>query len=72
MVFFRAADYPVGGLFIGLTGVYLSDIAASLGTGISRLGERLLGFFHIGTGIWLMYLMVAAVMAFVFKSTLPL
>jgi hypothetical protein len=56
IVFFKAGDNPVGGLFIGLACVYVSDIFASLGSG---LGERALGFFHIGTGVWLFYLLYA-------------
>lgn len=76
VVFFKASDAPVAGLFIGLTCIYVSDMFASLGfrerqspaepvpvrepTRIGMLGERALGFFHLGTGLWLMYLMWAA------------
>jgi hypothetical protein len=72
LVFFKASDWPVGLLFIGLTGVYVSEFLASLfrtrprpdvepdgqpkPTPLSELGERLLGLFHIATGIWLLYL----------------
>jgi hypothetical protein len=82
IVFFRAHDAPVGGLFIGLTLVYVSDFFASLfvqvatstpsGPGVASvptprpalaaLSERALGFFHIGTGLWLIYLTFAAVL----------
>ena len=75
IVFAKAKDYPVMGLFIGLTLIYLSDILASLGAsapGPSRLGIRLMGFFHIGVGLWLMYLMFATVLDLVFKYTLYL
>jgi hypothetical protein len=75
VVFGKAADYPVMGLFIGLTCIYVSDIFASLGAsapGMSRLGTRFLGFFHLGTGIFLMYLMFATVLDFIFKYTLYL
>ena len=75
IVFAKAKDYPVMGLFIGLTCVYLSDILASLGAsapGPSRLGTRLMGFFHLGVGLWLMYLMFATVLDLVFKYTLYL
>ena len=74
-VFFKAGDDPVAGLFIGLTGVYVSDFFASLGSDYARLsrpGERALGFFHLGTGLWLMYLVWATVLNLVFKYTLPL
>ena len=81
IVFFHAHDAPVGGLFIGLTCIYVSDFFASLfqrppapeetatapagrakprPTAVSELGERALGFFHLGTGLWLMYLTFAA------------
>ena len=46
-------DVPVALLFVGLTCIYVSDIFASLGVGV---GERALGFFHLLTGLWLMYL----------------
>ena len=63
VVFFNHASYdaPVGGLFIGLTLIYISDFFASLG---SALGTRVLGFFHLGTGLWLMYLTWATVLNF--------
>ena len=80
IVFFKAHDAPVGGLFIGLTCVYVSDLFASLflrmppvrtsavaspaprlqPTAVSELAERVLGFFHVGTGLWLIYLTFAA------------
>ncbi len=72
IVFFKAGDNGVGGLFIGLTCVYVSDIFASLGAsapGLSRLGTRFLGFFHLGTGVWLMYLMFAVVLDLSLKFT---
>jgi hypothetical protein len=90
IVFFHNHDNPVGGLFIGLTGVYVSEFFASLfvrvppepapgdaaapaertaappkeKTPIGELGERALGFFHLGTGLWLMYLTWAVVLNF--------
>ncbi len=75
IVFYKAGDTPVGGLFIGLTCIYVADFFASLKADIGRLGvlgERALGFFHIGTGLWLFYLMFADVLNTVFKYTLPL
>lgn len=68
-VFFTAADWPVGLLFIGLALIYLSDFFASIG---NKLGERALGFFHILTGLWLMYLMVATVYNISLGASLPL
>lgn len=74
IVFFKVGDNPVGGLFIGLTGVYASEFLASLGpeARASRPGTRLLGFFHLGTGLWLMYLVYAAALNFAAGFKLPL
>jgi hypothetical protein len=74
LVFFKAGDDPVGGLFIGLICVYVSEFFATLGAGapaLSKPGTRALGFFHLGTGVWLFYLMFAVVLNFVLKYTLP-
>jgi hypothetical protein len=75
VVFFRAGAPPVGVLFLLLTGVYVSELFASLGirdvatavgerpervpTPLGERGERALGFFHIVTGLWLLYLTCA-------------
>jgi hypothetical protein len=75
IVFFKVGDAPVGGLFIGLTCVYAVDFFASLKPDLPKLGgwgERALGFFHLGTGFWLMYLVFAVVLNFVLKYSLPL
>jgi hypothetical protein len=96
IVFFRAHDAPVGGLFIGLTLVYVSDFFASFflhvaprreptepgvasappprpePTVLSERGERALGFFHLGTGLWLIYLTFAAVLNMASGMDLPL
>lgn len=74
IVFFGAHDHPVGGLFIGLTCVYVADFFVSLRPDAPRLGElgeRFLGFFHLGTGFWLLYLMFAVTLNFTLKYTLP-
>jgi hypothetical protein len=75
IVFFNVGDDPVGGLFIGLACVYAADFFASFGPGlpgISGMAERVLGFFQIGTGFWLMYLVFAVALNFVLGYTLPL
>lgn len=92
IVFFDAHDAPVGGLFIGLTCVYISDFFASLfvrveavgapiagsppprpqPTAVSELGERALGFFHVGTGLWLIYLTFAATLNIASGMDLPI
>jgi hypothetical protein len=69
IVFFTAADWPVGLLFVGLALIYVSDFFAAIGV---ALGERLLGLFHILTGLWLMYLMIATALNFSIAATLPL
>ena len=75
IVFFHAGDHPVGGLFIGLTGVYVGEFLANLAGDAPRLsasGQRLLGIFHIGTGLWLMYLTYAVGLNFAAGYNLPL
>lgn len=52
-------DWPVAVLFVLLFFVYLADFPASLYS--SQKWTRIKGFWHIVTGIWLMYLMFAAV-----------
>jgi hypothetical protein len=69
VVFFGADDNPVGGLFVGLALVYICDFFASLG---SALWGRLLGLVHTATGLWLMYLTVAAVLNMARDFNLPL
>ncbi|MCU1429965.1 MAG: hypothetical protein JWL83_3965 [Actinomycetia bacterium] len=87
VVFFKAGDAPVGGLFIGLTAVYICEFIASLGvresvgadgrgaqrtpTRLGETGERALGFFHIGTGLWLMYLTWAVTLGITVNVKLP-
>jgi hypothetical protein len=75
IVFFRVGDAPVGGVFIGLVCVYAADFFASLKPDLPKLGgvaERALGFFRLGTGFWLMYLVFAVTLNFVLRYTLPL
>jgi hypothetical protein len=75
VVFFHAADHPVGGLFIGLTCVYVTEFFASMGKDAPRLsgpGERALGIAHLGTGLFLFYLTYAAVLNFASGFHLPL
>ena len=75
IVFFHAGDHPVGGLFIGLTGVYVGEFLANLAGDApkhSAPGQRLLGIFHVGTGLWLMYLTFAVGLNFAAGYNLPL
>jgi hypothetical protein len=75
IVFFKVGDAPVGGVFIGLACVYAADFFASLKPDLPKLGgvaERVLGFFRLGTGFWLMYLVFAVALNFILKYTLPL
>jgi hypothetical protein len=68
LVFFHNKDNPVGGLFVGLMCVYVSEFFASLGI---PLGERVLGFFHTAVGLWLMYLTFAVTLNFTSHYSLP-
>ncbi len=66
--FFHNGDNPVGGLFIGLMCVYVAEFFASLGI---HPAERALGFFHLGVGLWLMYLTFAVTLNFSAGYSLP-
>jgi len=68
VVFFVAGDWAVGLLFVGLALIYLSDFFAAIGV---KLGERALGFWHIVTGLWLMYLMLGVAFDFALGWKLP-
>jgi hypothetical protein len=72
VVFFGADDNPVAALFCGLFAVYVCEFFASLGFSGSGFWERALGFVHIVTGIWLMYLTVAAGLDIARGFNLPL
>lgn len=58
----NGTDVPVGILFVLLALVYISDIPASLTE--KPFWVRIKGFWHVVTGLWLMYLMFAATMTF--------
>lgn len=67
-VFFDAAVWPVGLLFIGLAWVYVSDFFHAVGV---ELAERSLGLAHVLTGLWLMYLTVATILNIASGTDLP-
>ncbi|MFC9281693.1 hypothetical protein [Streptomyces collinus] len=68
-VFFKVGDWPVGLLFLGLFAIYFSHFFGSIGL---KIGERALGFFHIVTGCWLMYLAYATAVNFALSYHWPL
>lgn len=79
-VFFDAGGWPVGVLFVGLVGVYVSEFFASVDfagpssegpSPLKATGERALGLFHIATGLWLMYLTVSTTLNIVSDFHLP-
>lgn len=76
VVFFKASDWPVGLLFIGLTLIYVSDTFAStigpLPETVNKMGERSLGLWHLLTGLWLMYLTWATALNLASGMNLPL
>jgi hypothetical protein len=82
IVFFKAGDWPVGLLFVGLTCVYLSEIAAGVFSrhpkpdpqprSVNVFGERALGLCRLVTGAWLMYLTFAAALNTSIGTQLPL
>lgn len=71
IVFFNAGDAAVGVLFVGLMLVYLSEVPAIFKVAGGEMFERLLGLFHILTGIWLMYLMYAVTLDFAVNFKWP-
>lgn len=90
VVFFAVGAWPVGLLFVGLTGVYVSEFLASFRIGArpragvgaegeggaqapsaANPGERLLGLFHLATGLWLMYLTFATTLNISLHYSLP-
>jgi len=76
VVFFKASDWPVGLLFVGLTLIYVSDIFASaiglVPERVNRMGETSLGLWHLLTGLWLMYLTWATALNLASGMSLPL
>jgi hypothetical protein len=75
IVFFSVHDNPVGGLCIGLAGVYATEFFASMSPDqprIGRLEDHALGIYRTGTGLWLTYLTFAAALNFILNYNLPL
>ena len=75
LLMLAAAAAIVGGLFIGLAGVYVGDFFAFMipdQPKLGRYGEIFTGVFRLGTGFWLMYLTYAVVLNFVLNYGLPL
>lgn len=59
-VFARAGDIPVMIIFVGLTLIYATEVPTRLLSW--EPGARLVGFFQVVTGIWLMYCTYAITM----------
>jgi hypothetical protein len=82
VVFFKAGDWPVGLVFVGLTCVYVSELFAGLFSrhqkpdaspkSVNVFGERAVGFFRLATGAWLMYLTFAVTLNTSSGASLPL
>jgi hypothetical protein len=80
-VFFKADDWPVGLVFVGLTCVYISELFSGFfsrrsASGesprrVNVLGERALGFCRLATGAWLMYMTVAVTLNTTSGTSLP-
>jgi hypothetical protein len=81
VVFFKANDWPVGLVFVGLTCVYISEFFAGLFSRhperdgqprlVNMIGERALGFSRLATGAWLMYLTFAVTLNTTSGTSLP-
>lgn len=61
LIFLFASDIPVALVFLGLLFVYVSDALWKFGIVTT---SKLIGFWHVVTGIWLMYCMYAATFNF--------
>ncbi|HJZ73244.1 MAG TPA: hypothetical protein VKE51_15985 [Vicinamibacterales bacterium] len=81
VVLFKAGDWPVALVFVGLCCVYVSEFFAGLFTRIhgansqadtlNALGERALGMSRLTTGAWLMYLTFATTLNVTSGTNLP-
>lgn len=60
-VFFKASDWPVGLVFVGLFAVYFFDFFFSVGVAVA---ERAMGLVRLLVGAWLMYLTYAVAVDF--------
>jgi hypothetical protein len=67
-VFFHASAWPVGLLFCGLILVYIGEFMVAVSV---AAGERVLGFAHLITGAWLMYLTVSTTLNLASSFHLP-
>ena len=79
VVFFKAGDWPVALVFVGLTCVYVSELFAGLFRRdaeqpriLNALGERALGFSRLVTAAWLMYMTFSATLNTTSGTHLPL
>jgi hypothetical protein len=80
VVFFKAGDWPVALVFVGLTCVYVSELIAGLfrrGADsqpwiLNALGERALGSSRLITAAWLMYMTFSATLNTTSGTHLPL
>jgi hypothetical protein len=72
VVFFTAGDWPVGLVFVGLTGVYFFDFFASLfPAAVARLAILGTGLFRLATAAWLMYMTWAVTVDLALGYKLP-
>jgi hypothetical protein len=61
VVTFKAGDWPVALVFVGLLCIYICHFFLAVGMGVA---VRPYGLFHLATGVWLMYLTFATVVNF--------
>ena len=81
VVFFKADDWPVGLVFVGLTCVYVSELFAGLFSRFSEpdarlnavnvLGRQAVGFARLATAAWLMYMTFAVTLNTCSGTSLP-
>jgi hypothetical protein len=81
VVFFKADDWPVGLVFVGLTCVYVAELFAGLFSrlgepdarvrAVNLLGQRAVGFARLSTAGWLMYMTCAVTLNTASGTSLP-
>ena len=81
VVFFKADDWPVGLVFVGLTCVYVGELFAGLFSrfgepdarlkAVNTVGGRAVGFARLMTAAWLMYMTFAVTLNTTSGTSLP-
>jgi hypothetical protein len=75
IVFFSTDNWALGVLYVGLTGNYASAslgcVRKDLPPKVGEVAWRSLGFFHVATALWLIYLVYAVTLNYILNYHLP-